>query len=83
MLIDWRITLETGNNDLDEDAQELAMQLSSMYMKWREETLQEGKAEVAVNLIKSGMSCEQAAQMMGLPMELVLQLARESEEASH
>jgi predicted transposase YdaD len=62
------------------------MQLSLAYIKWREETLHEGKAEgkaeVAINLLRSGMDCEQVVQLTGLSMELVLQLARESGEAT-
>jgi predicted transposase/invertase (TIGR01784 family) len=82
LLSSWRITIETGK-DLDEEGQELIMQLSPAYIKWREETLQEGKtegkaegkAEVAINLLKNGMSCEQVVQVTGLPMTLILQLA--------
>jgi hypothetical protein len=41
LLASWRITIETME-PIDVEAQELIMQLSPAYIKWREETLQEG-----------------------------------------
>jgi hypothetical protein len=100
LLMNWRIeiNLNIDDNELDEETRELIMQLSPAYIKWREETLQEGeakgkaegkvegkaegKAEVAINLLRSGMDSEQVVQLTGLSMELVLQLARESGEAT-
>jgi hypothetical protein len=87
LLMSWRIEINIDDNELDAETQELIMQLSPAYIKWREETLQEGKAEgkteVAIELLRSGMDCEQVVQLTGLSMELVLQLARESGEATH
>jgi predicted transposase YdaD len=42
-LASWRIA-EVGES-IDTEAQELMMQLSPAYIKWREETLQEGRQE--------------------------------------
>jgi Domain of unknown function (DUF4351) len=44
LLASWRITIETSEL-IDTEAQELIMQLSPAYTKWREETLQEGRQE--------------------------------------
>jgi len=40
----WRVNLESKEN-LTEDERDLIMQLSPAYLKWREDTLQEGKQE--------------------------------------
>jgi hypothetical protein len=34
LLANWQITIETGDNNSDEDVQELIMELSSPYIKW-------------------------------------------------
>jgi predicted transposase/invertase (TIGR01784 family) len=39
----------------------------------------EAKTEVAINLLKFGMGCEQVVEMTGLSIELVMRLAKESE----
>jgi Domain of unknown function (DUF4351) len=44
LLASWRITIETSET-IDTETQELIMQLSPAYIKWREETLQEGRQE--------------------------------------
>jgi Domain of unknown function (DUF4351) len=44
LLASWRITIETSEL-IDAETQELIMQLSPAYIKWREETLQEGRQE--------------------------------------
>jgi Domain of unknown function (DUF4351) len=44
LLASWRITIETTEL-IDTETQELIMQLSPAYTKWREETLQEGRQE--------------------------------------
>lgn len=92
LLSSWRITIELSINDSDEDDQELIMQLSPAYLKWREETLQEGKTEgkaegkaealfeVAKNLLDSGMDVDQIARMTGLALEQVEQIAREIDD---
>jgi predicted HTH domain antitoxin len=90
LLANWRINIEISNNDSDDEAQELIMQLSPAYLKWREETLQEGKAEgkaealfeVAVNLFKNGMTVEQVVRMTGLSLEQVQRLAREAGDSN-
>jgi len=40
----WHVSLQKSEN-LTEEAQELLMNLSSAYLQWREETLQEGRQE--------------------------------------
>jgi hypothetical protein len=75
LLMSWRIEINIDDNELDAETQELIMQLSPAYIKWREETLQEGKSEVAINLLRSGMNCERVVQLTGLSMELVLKLS--------
>jgi predicted transposase YdaD len=44
LLASWRITIEASEL-IDTETQELIMQLSPAYIKWREETLQEGRQE--------------------------------------
>jgi predicted transposase YdaD len=44
LLASWRITIETSET-IDTETQELIMQLSPAYIKWREETLQAGRQE--------------------------------------
>jgi hypothetical protein len=50
LLASWRITIETTEL-IDTEAQELIMQLSPAYTKWREETLQEGQQEGEARLV--------------------------------
>jgi hypothetical protein len=50
LLASWRITIETSEL-IDIEAQELIMQLSPAYTKWREETLQEGRQEGEASLV--------------------------------
>jgi predicted transposase/invertase (TIGR01784 family) len=94
LVANWQITIETGDNNSDAKIQELIMQLSPAYIKWREETLQEGeargeakgkvegKAEVAVNLFKNGMTVEQVVQMTGLSLEQVQRLTRSAGDSN-
>jgi hypothetical protein len=79
LLMSWRIEINIDDNELDAETQELIMQLSPAYIKWREETLQEGKSEVAINLLRSGMDCEQVVQLTGLSMEIIQKLSQEIE----
>lgn len=44
ILANWRINVEVSENVSDED-RELLMNLSPAYLRWREDTLQEGKQE--------------------------------------
>jgi hypothetical protein len=86
LLANRRITIDTGKNDSDENGQELFMQLSPAFLKFQDEALQAGeakaKAEVAINMLKAGMSEEQVVQLTGLSMELILKLAEEIGEAN-
>jgi hypothetical protein len=50
LLASWRITIETAEL-IDVETQELIMQLSPAYTKWREETLQEGQQEGEARLV--------------------------------
>jgi Domain of unknown function (DUF4351) len=50
LLASWRITIETSEL-IDTEAQELIVQLSPAYTKWREETLQEGRQEGEAQLV--------------------------------
>jgi Domain of unknown function (DUF4351) len=50
LLASWRITIETSGLR-DVEAQELIMQLSPAYIKWREETLQEGQQEGEARIV--------------------------------
>jgi hypothetical protein len=79
LLMSWRVEINIDDNELDAETQELIMQLSPAYIKWREETLQEGKSEVAINLLRSGMDCEQVVQLTGLSMEIIQKLSQEIE----
>jgi predicted transposase YdaD len=81
--------LEDEDFDEDEDERELIRNLEPVYLAWQEETLQkgrdEGKAEaqceIALNLLKSGMSCEQVMQVVGLSMESMVLLAEKKGKA--
>ncbi|NEQ87346.1 MAG: hypothetical protein F6K26_47200, partial [Moorea sp. SIO2I5] len=44
ILANWRIKIE-GNEDLTEDERELIMNLSPAYLRWREETLEQGREQ--------------------------------------
>ncbi|WP_293122121.1 hypothetical protein [Moorena sp. SIO4G3] len=44
ILANWRIKIE-GSEDLTEDQRELIMNLSPAYLRWREETLEQGNLE--------------------------------------
>ncbi|XWK90659.1 MAG: hypothetical protein U7127_11580 [Phormidium sp.] len=44
VVANWRVGLETTQN-LSEDEEELLMNLSSAYVRWREDTLREGRIE--------------------------------------
>ena len=50
LLASWRITIEISDLT-DSETQELIMQLSPAYLKWREETLQEGQLEGETRLV--------------------------------
>jgi len=56
LLANWRLTLDERQT-VDEDERTLIMNLSPAYLRWREETLQEGKQEerqeVIENLLKA------------------------------
>jgi len=52
LLANWRITLEQRQT-LDEDERLLIMNLSPAYLRWREETLQEGKQEGRQEVIEN------------------------------
>ncbi|NEQ72949.1 MAG: hypothetical protein F6K23_07620 [Okeania sp. SIO2C9] len=45
LLASWHITIQVRDN-INEDDQELLMKLSPVYLRWREETLEEGRQEV-------------------------------------
>ena len=47
LIYSWRISLE-GKENLDEDERELIMNLSPAYVQWREETLQQGRQQGAL-----------------------------------
>ncbi len=47
----WYINLQTSQN-LDEEDREVLMNLSPAYLKWREDTLQEGRREMVENLLQ-------------------------------
>jgi predicted transposase YdaD len=50
LLASWRITIK-ATELIDVETQELIMQLSPAYTKWREETLQEGRQEGEASLV--------------------------------
>jgi hypothetical protein len=51
LLANWRINVE-GSENLSNEDRELIMNLSPAYLRWREETLQEGKQEMIENLLR-------------------------------
>jgi Domain of unknown function (DUF4351) len=74
LLASWRITIETTEL-IDTEAQELIMQLSPAYTKWREETLQEGQQEGEARLVlrqlsrrMGGLSPEVRSQIQSLSL---------------
>jgi len=44
LLASWHVTIETSDN-ITEDDRELLMKLSPVYLRWREDTLEQGKKE--------------------------------------
>ena len=53
ILANWRITVNESEN-LSEQDRELLMNLSPAYLKWQEETLQEGRLEGIEEGIQEG-----------------------------
>jgi len=51
LLANWRINVQVNQN-LTNDDQELIMNLSPAYLRWREDTLLEGRRELVSNLLK-------------------------------
>jgi len=74
LLANWRLTLDERQT-VDEDERTLIMNLSPAYLRWREETLQEGQRVVVENLLKArfGMLDEELSRVI----EPLLQLPPE------
>jgi hypothetical protein len=73
ILADYRINLESSGSLTFED-EELIMQLSEAYLKKREEWKEEGKLEVAMNLLQEGSSLDFISRTTGLPIATIEKL---------
>jgi hypothetical protein len=87
LLGNWKIMLDEKTETEREEERELIMNLSPAYLKWKEETLNEGKQEgiqlgkleTVPILAELGLSALDIAQRLGLPEQLVSEiLARKS-----
>jgi predicted transposase/invertase (TIGR01784 family) len=85
LLGNWKIMLDESREALREEERELVMNLSPAYLKWKEETLNEGiqigeqqKAEgIALKMLAAGMDLSQIAQLTGLTLDQIRQLQTE------
>ena len=91
LLGNWKIMLDEKTETEREEERELIMNLSPAYLKWKEETINEGiqlgeqrgiqlgKLETVPILAELGLSAFDIAQRLGLPEQLVSEiLARKS-----
>ncbi|MFB2969910.1 hypothetical protein ACE1CD_13120 [Aerosakkonema sp. BLCC-F183] len=67
----WYINLQTSQN-LDEEDREVLMNLSPAYLKWREDTLQEGRREMVENLLQIRFSSVDEVLAGAIPSMLQL-----------
>jgi hypothetical protein len=73
ILADYQANLESRRK-LTEEEEELIMNLSAAYLRKREEWKDEGKIEVARNLLRQGMTVEFVVQATELTIEQIEQL---------
>jgi hypothetical protein len=82
---DWRIMKDREGQTLNEEERELLMQLSPAYLKWEEETRnqgiqigkQEGILDAAVRLVKAGIPLSQVAKILELDPAQVQQALKQ------
>ena len=86
LLGNWKIMLDEKTEAEREEERELIMNLSPAYLKWKEETRNEGKQEgiqigeqrtklqTARNLLSMGLDPQQIATATGLTLEQIRQL---------
>ncbi|HEY9852699.1 MAG TPA: flagellar assembly protein H [Leptolyngbyaceae cyanobacterium] len=67
----WYINLQTSQN-LDEEDREVLMNLSPAYLKWREDTLQEGRREMVENLLQIRFGVLDEVLAVAIPLMLQL-----------
>jgi hypothetical protein len=93
LLGNWKIMLDESREALRQEERELVMNLSPAYLKWKEETLNEGiqigerrgkeegkeeaKVEVALKMLAAGMDLSQIAQLTELTLDQIRQLQTE------
>ena len=70
ILANYRANLE-ANRPLASEEEELIMNLSEAYLKKREEWKEEGKLEVAINLLREGSTLDFIIRATGLPIETI------------
>jgi hypothetical protein len=73
LLADYRSRLGP-RRELSLEEEELLMNLSAAYLKKQQEWKQEGRLEVAINLVRDGASPELIAKATGLSLEVINQL---------
>jgi DNA-binding transcriptional regulator YbjK len=81
LLADYRSKLEP-RRELSLEEEELLMNLSAAYLKkqqeWKEEGVQTGIQQVAINLLSDGASLEFVAKATGLSTEVITQLREQN-----
>ena len=73
ILADYRSNLE-ANQSLTPDEEELIMNLSAAYLKKQQEWKEEGKEDIIIRLIRSGMHPQTIAEMINFPIESIEKL---------
>jgi hypothetical protein len=66
----YRANLE-ANRPLESEEEELIMNLSAAYLKKREEWKEEGKLEVAINLLREDFTIDLIVRATGLSIETI------------
>ena len=74
LLSNWKMIIETVPQ-IEQEEGALTMALSQAFLEWEEKTKQEAKQqakrEIALNLLRAGMSAEQVSQFTGLSTDTV------------
>ncbi len=76
LLSSWKI-VERIHPDLEQTNREFNMALSQAYLEWEKEVKQQGKQEVALNMLRSGIPVSQIAQFTGFSFQQIQQLQSE------